>query len=360
MRMQLDGSNLRALARGCVPLAAGGGGDPTLPLLMALHAVEEHGPVTLLDLAELDPDATVLPCGMLGSPTIAEERIWNGGEGGTLCTAVERVRGRPVDALMAFHLAGWGGLLTVMWSARRGLPIVDADGMGRAFPGLDQQAMNLAGISPSPFAVTDGRGNTLVLDPADDAWAERLARGAVAGLGGVCAAALYCMTGEQARTGTIAGSLSLALRLGEAMEAEPGSPRVDAACAVLGGRALCEGRVGEVERRVDGGFVRGSATVLGTGPDDGRRLRVEFQSEFLLVLEEGAACAAVPELISVVRSDTCSPVPTDRLRPGQAVTVLASPAASAWYSSAGMALVGPAAFGYEIEFRPRHRAPADG
>jgi DUF917 family protein len=208
--------------------------------------------------------------------------------------------------------------------------------MGRVFPGLNQQTMGLAGIPPSPLVLTDGRGNTLLLHPADDAWAERLAAGALATLGGVCAAAVYCMTGEQARRATIPGSVSLALRLGRAMETEPLSARMSSVCHVL-----------------DGGLVHGSATVVGTGSDAGRRVRLEFQSEFLLALEDGAAAAAVPELISVLRSDTCVPIATERLQQGQRVTVLASPALEPWRSDEGMTMVGPAAFGYDVELDSR-------
>jgi DUF917 family protein len=352
VRVQLDRANLPALARGCAALGAGGGGDPTLPLLMALQAVDDHGAVTLIEVGELAPEAVVLPCGMRGSPTIAEERIWSGGEGATLCAAVERVRGEPIAALMAFHVAGAGGLLTVTWAARAGLPIVDADGMGRVFPRLDQQTMSLAGIAPSPLALTDGRGNTLLLHPANDAWAERLAAGALAGLGGVSAAAVYCMTGDEARRATIAGSVSLALRLGRVMETEPASARADSVCDALGADVLIEGRLHDVQRRGDGLPVSGSATVVGTGSDAGRRLRLEFQSEFLLALEDGAASAAVPELISVLRSDDCVPLAIEELRQGQRVTVLAAPALEPWRTRRGLTLVGPGAFGYAIELTP--------
>jgi DUF917 family protein len=357
--MRLDSATLPALARGCAALGAGGGGDPSLPLLMALRAVEQHGPVTLLDLSDVESDAVVLPCGMIGAPTIAEERIWNGAEGSTLCQAIETVKGEPVGALMAFHVAGAGGLLVVAWAARAGLPVLDAEGMGRAFPSVNQQVMNLAGIPPSPLALTDGRGNTLLVRPADDAWAARLAEGALAGLGGVCACALYRMTGAQARRATIAGSVSLALRLGQALEAESDSARLIALRNVLGGVVLIEGRIHDVRRPQDAGLVHGSATVVGTGSDAGRRLRLEFQSEFLLALEDGASCAAVPELISVLLSGTCAPVVTERLREGQRVTVLVSRAADAWRSREGMALVGPSAFGYDVVRRPIAEEIAD-
>jgi DUF917 family protein len=360
MGVQLDSSNLPALASGCAALGSGGSGDPTLALLIALDAVERHGPAALLDVGGLDPEIVVLPCGMVGAPTIAEERIWNGEEGRILCEAIESARGRPVGALMAFHLAGAGGLLAVSWAARAGLPILDAEGMGRAFPAVNQQAMNLAGIPASPLALTDGRGNTLLMRPANDAWAARLADGAPAGLGGVCAGALYCMTGAEARRATIAGSVSLALAIGRAMETDPVSARLHALCGALGGVALIEGRIHDVQRRVDGRLVKGWATVVGTGGDAGRRLRIEFQSEFLLALEDGAACAAVPELISVVLSDSCAPVTTERLRQGQRVTVLISPAPEPWRSAEGLALVGPAAFGYDVEFAPSRPDVAGG
>ena len=43
-----------------------------------------------------------------------------------------------------------------------GLPVVDADGMGRAFPEVPQVTMHLAGISPCPAVMTDERGNVVV------------------------------------------------------------------------------------------------------------------------------------------------------------------------------------------------------
>lgn len=345
--MRLGAAQLPRLALGTALLGGGGGGDPAAALLMARMAVEQRGPVTILDVAELQPDAQVLPCGTIGSPTIAEERMWNGDEGRKLCDAVAAVRGRPVDVLMPLQIAGVNGLLPVLWAARLGLPLLDADGTGRAFPQLHQQTMSLGGIAPGPVVLTDGRGNTLQLDPADGAWAEHLARGTLGGLGGVCAAALCCMDGEEARRATIAGSLSRALRLGEAMQTDL-PERLAAVRAALGASMLIEGRVQDVEHRPSVGFARGAATIVAGGQDAERRMRVEFQSEFLLALEEGSACATVPDLICVLSSDTLAPIGVEQLRRGQQVTVLASPSAREWQSDAGIAIVGPAAFGYEI------------
>ena len=66
MKRLLDPDSLRALARGCAVLGAGGGGDPYLGLLQALQATEDFGPVPLVDLDELPGDSLVMPCGAIG------------------------------------------------------------------------------------------------------------------------------------------------------------------------------------------------------------------------------------------------------------------------------------------------------
>jgi DUF917 family protein len=348
--VRLDAQNLGSLARGCALLGAGGGGDPELGLIMALNAVEQHGPVAVVALEDLDDDALIMPCGLIGSPAIASEKIWGGDEGRILRNAVERLRTEPVAALMCYSQAGANGLLPVMWAARIGLPLVDADGMGRAFPELQQQAMHLADIPASPVVVTDGRGNAQVLYCADDAWAERMARSAAASFGGVCAGALYCMTALEARDAAIWGSVSKAVGIGDALSADAVGERIDALCELHDAVVVIEGRVDSVERRAEDGFVRGSATIQ--QESGARQLRLELQNEFLLAVEDGAVRAAVPDLISVLSVDTGNPIATERLRRGERVVVVATPAPDLWLSPAGLSVAGPAAFGYDVDYAP--------
>jgi len=348
-RVRLDTRNLAALARGCAVLGAGGGGDPASGLVMALRAVQRHAPVTVVRLEELGDDALVMPCGLIGAPAVAAERIPSGDEGRVLRDAVERLRGDVVGAVMCFQIGGVNGLLPATWAARTGLPLVDADGMGRTLPRLDQATMRLAGISASPLVLTDGRGNTVVVHACDDGWAERVGRAAAASLGGVCAGAMYCMPARRARDATVPGTVTLALALGEALAVRGRAGASAAIVETLGGCALIEGRVVDVERRADGGFVEGSATVQGTGADAARQLRLELQNEFLLAIEEGVVRAAVPDVICVLDADTGEPVLTDHIRHGQRVTVTASPGPEVWRSAAGLAVAGPAAFGLDVE-----------
>jgi DUF917 family protein len=348
--VRLDAANLRDLARGCAMLGAGGGGDPDLGLAMALHAVEQHGPVEVLPLADLPAGACVMPCGLVGSPVIAEERIWSGDEGEWLRAVVAPLQPGPIVALMCFEIAGANGLLPVTWAARMGLSLADADGKGRAFPRIEQQAMHLAGVAASPVVLTDSR-SSVVIAGADDACAGRLALGVAAGLGGVCATALCCMTVERAREAAIGGSVSRAVAVGRARAAGGR----DAVREALGAISLIEGTVVDVERVTGGEMLQGSATVQADG-DVSRTLRLEFQSEYLLALEDGAVCASVPDVICVSSSDTGDPVAVEYARFGDRVEVMAWPGPEVWRSGAGLALSGPGAFGYEMDYRPLARA----
>jgi hypothetical protein len=347
--VRLYREDLAALARGCAVLGAGGGGDPGPLLLMAERVLDREQGIELIGTEQVEPEQLVVPVGLIGAPTVALERIWNGEEGRVLVEAMERIFRTPVAAVMPYEIGGANGLLPLIWASRLGLPIVDADGMGRAFPEMQQQAMNLAGVSASPMVLTDGRDNTLVIRAGDNLRAEWLVRGAAANLGGVCSAALYSMTGKEARSAAIQGSVSRALAVGRAMEA-PGRSALERLHDAIGAVPLIEGRVVDVERFTDSGFVRGSATFEGTGEDAGRRVRLELQNEFLLALEDGAVRAAVPDLICVLAADSGEAIVTERLRYGQRVVIAAGPGPDVWRSPEGLELVGPRAFGYDVQW----------
>ena len=154
-------------------------------LLQALQATEDFGPAALVDVDELPGDDMIMPCGGIGAPLVGLEKIEAGDEGERLRDLMQRQTGRTVAALMAGEIGGGNGLIPLTWAARMGLPVVDADGMGRAFPLASQVTMELAGISPCPAVMTDERGNVVVFRAISGDWAERLERAAAAEFGGM-------------------------------------------------------------------------------------------------------------------------------------------------------------------------------
>lgn len=349
--MRIDEDNLVAMAIGCSILGAGGGGDTAVGVLAARQAVGDFGPVEVADLDDLDDADLVMPCGGIGAPLIWIEKIDRGDEIDRLIPVVERLHGRKVAALMSAEIGGSNGLAPVSWCARAGLPLLDADGMGRAFPEVPQVTMEVAGISPNPAVMTDERGNIVIFEGIDGHWMERMERAAAVEFGGQAYSSEYQMTVSQAKTATARGTVTLAIRIGEAILGAPHDP-IASLGHTIGAVRLIEGKLVDVERRITGGFVRGSATVEGLGAASGRVLRLEIQNENLVALEDGEVRAMVPDIITVCDTQTGHAIHTERLRYGQRVTVIAFACDPIWRTEPGLALAGPRAFGYDLDFVP--------
>jgi DUF917 family protein len=251
---------------------------------------------------------------------------------------------------MAGEIGGANGMQPINWAAHIGLPVVDADGMGRAFPEIPQVTMEIAGISASPAVLADERGNRLAITAADGAWMERIERTLSVEFGGRASGTEYSLTAAQARTATVRDSVTLAIRIGEAMAAadEP----LDALRATVGARVLVTGKLTDVERRVTGGFVRGRVEVGGLGEHRGRTVVLEIQNENLVALDGDRVLASVPDIITVLDSESAEAIHTERLRYGQRVAVVAFPCDPIWRSARGLELAGPRAFGYDFDYVP--------
>ena len=348
--MFIEAGDIEALARGCAVLGTGGGGEVTTGALIARQAIAEHGPVRLVTLEELPEDEILMPVGGIGAPSVSIEKIGSGDEVEFLREAVEDILGKRVGALMASEIGGGNGLYPIAAAARSGLPLVDGDAIGRAFPEVHMVSMNVAGLLPDLIVVADERKNIVMLRPIDGRWAELLARAVTEVFGGSAAMADYVMPVSLAKGTIIEGTVSQALRIGRAVisASNPVAALIEAVDAVK----LIEGKVVDVQRHTAGGFVRGSVVVEGYGPDAGRLVRVEIQNENLVALEAGAVLASVPDLITLVDNQTADAVATETVRYGQRVAIIAFPCAPIWRTPRGIEIAGPRAFGYDVDYVP--------
>lgn len=344
-------------------LGAGGGGSAGYSLPLAQHAVAEHGPVRVVDLTDLAADELVMPCAYLGAPDVAVERIGTGRESVGIRRQVENHFGRPVAALMCTEVGGFNGPGAVALAAHAGLPLLDADGMGRAFPGIEQVAMQLAGVTPSPSVLADEHDRVVLVQAETGEWLERLARNVATAFGARGVSSEYVMTVDQAAGSVVVGSVTKALDIGRVLcdcEQEGVSTRsaVDRLAEEFGGIRLAEGRVTGVHSvKHDATAVlatnsRSTVLLEGINRDEGRWLRLEVGHEFLAVLEDGEVLATVPDIITMFDAYTGEPVMVEALRYGLRVIVLALPCPPLWRGQAGLNLVGPKAFGLDLDYTP--------
>jgi len=354
---ELTAADLPDLARGATLLGTGGGGDPYIGKMLVERVLGDRS-ITILDPDELADDLFVIPTAQMGAPTVMVEKIPAGTEPTLALRTLEKHLGRTADATMPIECGGINSMIPLVVAAETGLPVVDADGMGRAFPELSMETFAVYGVHGSPLALAGERGEQVVIDTGDDdRQMEWLARGITIRLGGVGHIAEYAMTGADVRRTAVPRTISMALALGRAIRLAREDHRspFEAIGATLAStlyphlRELHVGKVVDVERRTTEGFAKGRAVIAPLG-DDGETLEISFQNENLIARRGGRLVAIVPDLICVVDHETAEPITTEGLRYGQRVRVLGISTPAMMRTPEALAAFGPSAFGLQEDF----------
>ncbi|CAN5688553.1 DUF917 domain-containing protein [soil metagenome] len=350
----LDSQQIEDIAIGSAVLGTGGGGDPYLGKLAALQAVKRHGPLSLTELDELPDDTIVVSPFSIGSPVPFIERLTMTDEIMRAYQAMSRYFGKEIGAIMPIEIGGVNSVIPLAVGRELGLPVIDADGMGRAYPEIQLVTLTLYGHSAAPFAVADEHGNVAVLDTIDNVWTERLARPVAVEMGAIAGGVGFPVTVGDLKLAAVPGSVSHAEAIGKALrEARVNhTDPIGAALQAGNGFSLFSGRITDVQRRTEKGWARGEAVISGVDHYDGQTMVVQFQNEHLVAILDGEIVAAVPDLIAILDTERGDPITTENLRYGFRVTVIGLPCDAKWRTPEGIALGGPRHFGYDIEFTP--------
>lgn len=350
----LDKHHVEDIATGSAVLGTGGGGDPYLGKLAAQMAIDQYGPLKLVEIDELnDDDLVVFPFG-IGSPVPFLERITLQKELRHAYEAMQRWMGRKVGAIMSAEIGGMNSVIPFAVASELGLPVIDGDTMGRAYPEIQLVTLTLYGHSAAPIVVADARGNTVVIDSIDNFWAERLARPAAVEFGAIAGGFAFPITVKDLKEAAVLGSVSYAERIGAAIREAQTAHRdpVDAVLTVTDGRRVFDGRIVDVQRKTERGWALGETVIEGVDSYSGRTMTVRFQNEHLVVIENGEIIVSVPDLIAILDTERGEPITTERLRYGFRVSIVGLPCDPKWRTPAGIELGGPRHFGYDIDFVP--------
>lgn len=355
MRLAID--DVEDLARGAAILGTGGGGDPYLGRLMLRQVLEDGLEVRLVPVESVADDALLVPFAMMGAPTVIVEKFPNGAEMLAALHATEKHIGEPAQAVMCVEIGGMNALLPLVLAARAGLPVVDGDGMGRAFPQLQMTTFHILGVTAAPMILADEYSSTAVVDAAAATHVEHLGRALAVAMGGSTSICVYSMRGAQAKRTLVRGTISLALGLGRAIR-EGRRTKLDPFEEMFAFlrrteyfkhcRMLFDGKIVDLLRETRGGWTFGRVMIAAGN----RRCTVEFQNEHLVAREGERVLAIVPDLIAVLDATTAEPVTTEALRYGQRVRVVGISAAPIMRSPEALRVFGPRAFGIDADFVP--------
>ncbi|MFC3051958.1 DUF917 domain-containing protein [Kordiimonas pumila] len=357
--MKFDKKSLEDFARGAAFLGTGGGGDPYIGRLLAQQAIAEYGAPEIIDADSLDDDALILPIAMLGAPTVLAEKAACGDDIDLALKRLSEELGRKPDALIPIEIGGINSTLPIMAAARAGLPLVNADGMGRAFPEIQMVSFNVYGCSATPLAVVDEHMNSVIVRASSAQKAESLVRAIAVSMGMSVMISCYPLSGKQVKAYAVKNTLSLATGIGQAIAdgRKTGSP-IEALLGFLKTteyyrhcKVLFDGKITDLRRETTRGFSIGHCIMTELN-GSGREMSVEFQNENLVARIDGTVCAIVPDLICIVDRETAEPLPTEALKYGQRVKVIGASVPPIMRTPEALNVFGPQAFGINEPFTP--------
>lgn len=356
-----DVETIKDLARGAVVLGTGGGGDPYIGQLLLQTELRQGRCVDIVQAEDVAEEALVVSVAGIGAPTVLAEYLQGTGVCQRLLERMERYLGRKVDALIPAEVGGLNSIIPLALGAQVGLPVIDGDGMGRAFPHIEMVTFSVYGKTACPIFIENDLGDSVVIErTTTDRKAEDVARAVTGALGAMVYSSLYPMSGKDARTKAILGSMSLCLeigrsiRLGRRQFADP----IQGLMNVVHqpdrkrhARVLFDGKIVDIKRETRDGwhFAEVAMKPLDGGQDE---FHLGIQNEYLSARLNGKSVCIVPDLICTLDRESAEPITAEKLKYGQRLKVVGMSAAPIMRRPECLQVFGPHAFGIDEPFVP--------
>lgn len=345
----LSRQDIEIIAIGSGVLGCGGGGNPQGAVHRLMTQMEKGNFPTVIAPSRLTEADKIVCSAFLGAPMVFTETLGSGEEINVALRAMEKHKSFKATGIVAYEAAGSNLIEPLVCAASTGIPFIDVDGMGRAFPEM-QMCPCLYAEEGGKFvttAVAGVRGEpTLFESHVSDV--DKVIRVQVVDLHGAIAAlcsAPFVKSQLLDPSVFVPHTISLAWRLGQAIHnarVRKQNP-VDAAAQVGTGRVLLTGTVVDVEADPSAsGFSAGvmyivtdsnnqSTTTSSYSTDRSQLARVYYKNENLVCYDKGGVIlSTTPDLIAVIDRDTAQPIFCDEYKYGLRVAVIVLACASVY------------------------------
>jgi uncharacterized protein len=352
-------NDIRDMARGAVLLGTGGGGDPYVGELFVTAQIKKGHHPKVVSCDEIAPDAFVLSIAGIGAPSVIVEHLVSERTLHDLMARSEKFYGRKIDALISAEIGGANSMFPLALSAISGIPVLDADGIGRAVPQLEMTTFSIYGVRATPGIIMDDSGNVVAVEATSDRMAEELCRVISMAMGSMAFMSIYPMSGKQAREVAVKRTLTQTLEIGRCIrKARDSSSNVFAdLLAYLNSwsgrfaKILFDGKIVDVVHETRDSWHWGLATIQALG-DSTDECTIQIRNEYTIARINGETVTVVPDLISVLDRESGEPLTAEMLAYGQRVKVLGYSADPMLRRPESLQVLGPRCFGIDEDFRP--------
>lgn len=361
----IDKKAIEEITLGASILATGGGGDPEIGLLWTLGTLGKGKDIVLINPEDLPDDVVGASVGCLGAPIVLTEKPPSQNVLEKAFKQLSKYLNTELEVVVPFECGGVNSTVAYAIAGELGIPVVDVDGMNRAFPELHQTSWVANGSHASPAVSVDDRGNMTIIDTKEDnIRAESIARSAAMAYGGISWKASYPLTGEEIKEKSILYSQSIAWEIGRAVKQareSHGDPVEEVIKKLKETRnvdsfRVFNGKIVDINRDFGGeatkGFSSGKIRMEGIGDYKDKFAEIDFQNEWLRLKVEGETLCLPPDLIAILDNETGEPIRTDIMKYGYRGSVILIPAHERMRTKKGLDIFGPSYFGYEEDYIP--------
>ena len=361
----IDKQAISEITLGASILATGGGGDPEIGLLWTYKVIDEGKEILMVDPMDVPDEIQTASAACLGAAIVLTEKPPSDSVVNLAIRKLETYMDRSIEAMIPLECGGVNSPVSYAAAGEFGIPVVDVDGMNRAFPELQMTSWVTHGCHSSPTVSVDDRQNITVIDTGDDDMlAETLARRAAMAYGGISWIATYPLTGKQMKETSILGSQSIAWAVGRAVMRSR-IQHLDPISELLRslkeerrveGYRVFRGKIVDIRRdfgsETNKGFTLGSIVMEGIDDFKDQTATLDFQNEWLNLRVNGDILCLPPDLIAILDSETGEPIRTDIMKYGYRGTIVLIPAHERMRTSKGIEMFGPRHFGYDLDYVP--------
>lgn len=358
MITELSRQDVEDILVGATLFGAGGGGELTEGLDLVDEALSAGKTFRLAALDDVPDDAVLCTPYLLGAisdlPQGEAARV--GGHTHPVLLAVRRMRSyldQPLFGMIACELGGSNTAVPFFVAAMEDAVVIDADPAGRAVPEITHSSYFLHGLPASPIVAANARGESIVLENiADDQRAETVVRALAMVSDNDIAAVDHALPAAVLKPALLPNTLSRSGRIGALLRAGRSDPTTlpETIASATGGIVAFSGMVSDSSWQTVDGFTLGSVHITGSGHFAGKTFRVSVKNENMIGWLDDVPFVTIPEIISILDTDTGDVVTNPYVHASQNVAVLVLPAPEIFLTPLGLRAFGPRYAGLDTVF----------
>ncbi|MEH7522724.1 DUF917 family protein [Bacillus sp. JJ1503] len=360
MAWQIRKSDIPILSLGAKLLACGGGGDTKTVEGLLMSIMGEDDLISVKTISDIENEWIVV-AGLMGSTIVFNENIPCGREAIEALKIYEITTEKNVGAIISIEIGGANSLIPLVLASQTNLPVIDGDGMGRAFPELKMTTFHLSGIPLSPMVLQTHEANRVIYGKESIAFTSELAKDFIVKNGGYSHFIGYGSSGKDLKVAMIPGTLNLIYRLGTVLNEENHlNNKIQDLTSVFENsiygrpRMIIGGVISEVQRWFENETMVGKFIIEGRSSFSNKRIEIEFKNEFISIKEDQYICTT-PDLILVFNDESLFPYSVPEIQVGLSVMIFGVPSPNVLRTKDMLDLVGPNNFGLSCSYKPFER-----